>query len=977
MVYSKYFKLSCVIFILMGFLFASLLSASATPVNVTLVYPENAQLLTTNSTTLNYTVNVESNCSVYHNKTGNWSADCSTNGTTGGSCSIDDLSDGFYTWNVYCVDSTNDSNSDWASENYTFSVITHYLSGYVKYLNKTAVNGTNVSVLLYEMSVGAPPTLLNTYSALSDSDGLFNITNISMRNTDLFKLVIKKYNKTNSEVVDWIGPSLPEFPENMFNQMNNITFYLKAGATINISAINITGGTKTFQYQIKDTRLGYPIQEAFDMSGVTNVLLHVPSDRDYSVMIYPNESFPVSVDISSSELQDSYFQKTFNCTDSMDNRLTGYLDVNSNNSFDNIYFISYLLEPGRMIYFGANSWAMSNFTLMQGEGDKYNSSTGFYNISFLGPEENSSLITIAIGRLGSDYYGAFKEIKLTYNGVAYTNGTLITSDYNISLEKFAGSDYNITTNGGDPSSQNLTLGAFNITVLFNGSAIQQQTHLEVEIDYDDYNMTNFTFMADISSSDNGLLRVPLLNMTGVDRINIYSQAASPTKKKLNVTQVNQGTENISLRENMDMKTPGGEEMDKDLFIDMIKNSSDCNVPNYNQSDCSFFGGIESKEGGGFDPFKVVMSGASMSFVMKNEDGVTVIYTGVDMMASGPPDAVFDEDADDKEGSSSFEEVWRFGSTGPEIYDYVIIGVPYTEGSTSQTGFNESSDFNLTIPCLYGEDFDVPVWNGSSNGFNVTLINTSDDLKDFRDYLNTGYEFYINSSKGVTCNVTDSNLSSGLCYKDTTNNMIWFKIKHFSGLGPSVSGDIITAEEEEQPPSGGGGGGGGGTPVQNTTNVTNQTQLNVSIGNMTLNDTLKPGKDLLKHGKFGKGEIKNFLFRGENHSIKVIEIIETSPGMYSITIEIKSEPITLTLNLGETRNVDMNQDGVYDISVTFEKMENDKAVVNVNELVPVGTLDTGQGKNLTWLWLTVCIVIVAAFAVLAILITRKKGPYKKN
>ena len=98
--------------------------SSSEEVNVTLISPSNGDVINTTSTILNYSVNIQSNCTVYHNISGTWSSDCSTNETTGDSCSVGPLSDGEYMWNVYCVDSTNASNYAWNEINWTFTVDT-------------------------------------------------------------------------------------------------------------------------------------------------------------------------------------------------------------------------------------------------------------------------------------------------------------------------------------------------------------------------------------------------------------------------------------------------------------------------------------------------------------------------------------------------------------------------------------------------------------------------------------------------------------------------------------------------------------------------------------------------------------------------------------------------------------------------------------------------------------------------------------
>lgn len=835
--------------------------------------------------------------------------------------------------------------------------------GYVAYNNKTVFEDANVSLEIYNMT-NEGPNLTATYSNLTGSDGLFNLTNITIEDSEFFQVKIKVYNESNPLFVDWVGPTMPTFPAQEFNMTLNTTFYLKQGATINVSAVNGTGDPKTFQYQVKDTRMGHPIESSF-ISSQTNVLIHVPAERNYSVMIYPNESFPVSVDVDSLSLTTGYFEKVFNCTESNGNRLTGYLTANGNTTFDSIDILYYLLEPGRMIFIGENSWVMNNFTLGEVEGDNYNLTSGFYNISLLGTVENASVLLMAVASRDGDVYGGFQEIILSYTGPKNKTGDDIDYAFNMTLYEFVGSYYNVTTNGGGYGSESIQLKGMNLSLIYNGTALEESGSIEVELDYEDYNMTNFTFMKQFSSDDNGVVQIPMLNMTGAERINVYTSQAAPTKKMLNSSQVNDGQVDITLRENMDMKKPDGAEFVEDLFIDMTISSDECTVPNYNASVCSFIGDDFEEMDEDFNPMKIILSGASMNFVMTTE-GIQVIYVNVDLFASGPPDAIFDDEAEDDESGDTFEQAWRFGSTGPEIYDYVIIGVPYTEGSSSETGFNESANITVEIPYLYGEDFDTPLWDGSES--NVTDIENDEDLKDFRDYLDTDYETYLNGT-GVYCNESDSNLSSGLCYKDTTNNMIWFKIKHFSGLGPNIAGDVITADTVARQ-----GSSGGSSPGTNYLNV----ELSEESEEYVLN----------KEGKL------TFSFKESSHKIELTKVVLTASER-SATLTISSTPQTLTLKEGEGSEVDVDGDSINDIFVELVKINSFTSVnLTISELPTLVKTKTPEIKeqvianekdkevaeltkeekltgNYSWIVALVAIVLVILLIVLFSLKTHKR------
>ena len=98
-------------------------NASQAPINVTLVYPTNASIISTSNFTFNYSVNIQANCSHYWNINGNWSIE--SNAIASGDASLDatEISNGVYIWNVYCVDIYNTSNNVWGSNyNWTFRV---------------------------------------------------------------------------------------------------------------------------------------------------------------------------------------------------------------------------------------------------------------------------------------------------------------------------------------------------------------------------------------------------------------------------------------------------------------------------------------------------------------------------------------------------------------------------------------------------------------------------------------------------------------------------------------------------------------------------------------------------------------------------------------------------------------------------------------------------------------------------------------
>lgn len=75
-----------------------------------------------------------------------------------------------------------------------------------------------------------------------------------------------------------------------------------------------------------------------------------------------------------------------------------------------------------------------------------------------------------------------------------------------------------------------------------------------------------------------------------------------------------------------------------------------------------------------------------------------------------------------------------------------------------------------------------------------------------------------------------------------------------------------------------------------------------------------------------GNVKTFTFGGATHTIKFTEI-----GDDSVTITIQSNPVVVGLKIGETKKVDLNNDGVDDLEVTLNKITSGKADVTMNKL----------------------------------------------
>ncbi|RLJ02512.1 MAG: hypothetical protein DRP11_02960 [Candidatus Aenigmatarchaeota archaeon] len=565
----------------------------------------------------------------------------------------------------------------------------------------------------------------------------------------------------------------------------NGTWYFASRNDSSINEIRLfDDGTKTFRYQVKDTRLGYPVDENFERT-FNQTFVYVPADRNYSIMIYPEGAMPSNYDLNNiSDYGPSpLINIHFNVTEEP-KWVYGYVTHPGTSNFDSFIVIPYLLEPGNMVFDRPMPYNMSAWRWPRASdyfNNTYNSTTCFYNMTIPGSAMGTNILLFAMARnesTGTGYFGAFKTLTVSASSpenirVDFTLQPLVGTLSSISMED-AG-------NWGNTKYITTIKKRFRLRNA-SGTNAPGHAHIEMEMDYTSLGGPSFTWMTDVESDDNGIFEVLTLNAP-VKRVNVYSQDFAPKKDYISVSELASDPTEILLNE-FRPGGPGGETF-TDIMIDMVKSAPECDVPNYDRGVCSLF--PEQVDMEHFNPLSVIMGGGHISFVMrKNSNNITVHYVDVDMFASGPPDALFNDSASNDLSGSTLEQAWRFGSMGPEIYDYVIIGIPYTEANATQTGINDSEPITVNIPVFYDNDWNVTWQMGVNETTNLTGT-------DYEEYTQDPYAAYINGSN-VTCNTTDTNLT-GLCYADTVMNMIWLRIPHFSGIQPNVQGEALKANGE--------------------------------------------------------------------------------------------------------------------------------------------------------------------------------------
>jgi len=149
---------------------------------------------------------------------------------------------------------------------------------------------------------------------------------------------------------------------------------------------------------------------------------------------------------------------------------------------------------------------------------------------------------------------------------------------------------------------------------------------------------------------------------------------------------------------------------------------------------------------------------------------------------------------------------RFGSLGPKIYNYAMVSIPY---STSE--LDTSNPVNASIPLFYlnnatgSLDWNNPVWNTSTNTTNATMLAGNYSHFSGDSETTSAWQTLLDGSACIT-NVSNFNATNP-CYLDTTDDRIWLRIPHFSGIDPSIVGSAVASSSSSGGSSSGGGSGG--------------------------------------------------------------------------------------------------------------------------------------------------------------------------
>ncbi len=751
---------------------------------------------------------------------------------------------------------------------FSVSAEAFFFNGTVLDVNGNALNNSLVNITIRNSDF----SIYGYNSTNANASGWFNLTVADVTNA-FYEVRITLVNSSTSST-DWVGQNMPAFPAAALKEIAGTSYYLREAGTLNVTAVNTSGGQVSFRYQIKDQKLGYPVAANFDtLVNSTSVVL--PRNRTYSILIYPDASMPISFNWNNFSAGSSYIVNTlssynvttrtlhyrFNTTTNFV-RVTGFLNYSGVNGWDEFKIVPYLLEPGNMVHL---DYGDMPFNLSSGSGgrDDYNLTSGFYNITLPStPAETSLVLLFATVRNGSTRYGGFRNISNLGDGLNNFNFTsmfpLLGSASNITMDTLGSSNANVST----------AKQVFTIVNASNATMTDVSGHIEVTVDYSSYQAVEFTWMIDISQGAVSNFSVPLLNATGVKEMNVFLSGGAgdfaPKRKTYTLDEIQ-----TRQRINVTSFTPGdidGSSL-SGLKIALLKSNSSCDLPDP-LSACyvgSNEGGQAFGEEGGFNPMSAILGGGKLSFRMGLlSSGITVHYVNVDMLASGPPDALFDDSANTNT-AGGFSSAMRFGSGGPTIYDYVLISIPYTE--TAGSGLDDGNPVTMNIPLFYDDNWNV-IWNSSTNGTDASAL-----VGNYSHYAARQSEWgYLLNTTTCGSDQTSINVTHP-CYINTTSNRIWVRLPHFSGTGPSASGSTVAAASSSSSSSSSGSSGGGGS---STTPVTTQ---KVGEYAKAIWEVIKVGEEAVvpvENGELGIMEVSFVTSKDTYGAWLKVEKVETLP-----------------------------------------------------------------------------------------------------
>jgi len=242
-------------------------------------------------------------------------------------------------------------------------------------------------------------------------------------------------------------------------------------------------------------------------------------------------------------------------------------------------------------------------------------------------------------------------------------------------------------------------------------------------------------------------------------------------------------------------------------------------------------------------------------------------------------------------NNSVSELYTVNSSGNTMSDFRITTLNFLSIDTSgDLSFKEGNLTGVTMPTTYQNISreTINITNSSTNAW--TTINLTYNPSGISDESTIILAHYNGTDWETNTSLYTSNFSV-----NTAGNYIYANITDFSMymiMSPVVAEEVTSST------------GGGGFP-----STTYETDLD-SVENFVLR---------ISDAVF-------FPFKGSQHKLRILNM-----GVGSVYLEVSSDPVKINIATGETKNVDLDSDGIDDISIYLEKIENNKAYITVTAI----------------------------------------------
>ncbi|MBI2141445.1 PGF-pre-PGF domain-containing protein [Candidatus Woesearchaeota archaeon] len=647
--------------------------------------------------------------------------------------------------------------------------------------NSTSTWNASVNVSIYNMSFsqfGEPQTTFINQTTTNASSGNFTLNVGPGSCMALYTVKVVAYNATSWNAWE-VGPTLPPVPMGaLMAFLDNSTIYLQPAVTFYLTAWN-GSAMVNFSNLVFDDALGFPISEDF-MTLRFNTTIVVPRAKNYTIMVMrppqfnPGDPNPFNLALPpqtivvnnisnfSEDLKEIVLSFNKSLAFSM-NVISGNITVEGNSTAVNITQL--------LVKLGVAGMVPPNSDLQISGGNVINQTppgTGNYaaNYSAVVMGSASGIYQIL------EVYGANATATSSGGGeyFAYFSNFTVTGNiaHNLTLKRLAG-NYSSVSSGS--TTLNASFVKINISDA-NGLPLDD-AHTEIKVDMVGHRSVFPTFRYMVDQLSGGIVSLPILNDSNATLL-IFNRQFAPMKVKLNITNASKEPNGI-IRVTLNTFKPkkfnanGSSEQFSGALagnykLTFMRNSQACNVFNASVDSCRLF--PNDFDAGGFNPLKVMATGKVNLLMEINTTGVKVYFIGVDMLASGPPEASMSDSAlrADTNGTS-YQELFKFGSAAPNIYDKVLVGMPY-----NYSRLDDSQQINFTIKELF-DDTGSLAWNSTQNQ------NAQSVPSDWSDY---NASWFNTTSGGMPCVGSGGNdTSTSKCYINTSTNYVWINLPHFS------------------------------------------------------------------------------------------------------------------------------------------------------------------------------------------------------